>query len=555
MDEATAQRKVFEAACDLLLDFQDDLDWCYVTSKFKTIGNKWARKVKQIRKQRARSSSGGCVPPARAPPHSHLALRPAPPPPLPCCGAADPIDGGQLWQLLLEWRDVIKPGNMLESWEQVRTRLALARVAGAASRPTPAVCPQVKPEWERTSYMYPRAILRAIMILRAHTMNMIGGPLFQADGTPLPGLDPHSWVDPAPGMAQIPEGAGVMGSSSVSDFKMCGINGCPLELGHNGLCAIETIGAQRRICPPAAAPLHETSHPPPFSRGSSSTSAASTSGGVSQPRGGDAAADDVPPGVPPGWTDEIKETTMGRKYHVYHSPGGTHKCDSRKKAWLQHQQNLAEEGSSSPPPQNKKAPLVTGAPKQSAAPALPAPARAPAASAPLVPPPTSAAAAPSAPAASAAVPVPAPAPVSAEGLKARKVVLVHSADAKAKEAHKSKDPEAFREAEELYSELLAMPLEIFRKNPTEGEETVKKNRAWHLVNRCFVRVQMGPEQAVGAIEDANEAIELGDRRPQAYWRKVMALDILKRPNEANARRCPHITPSPVHGCPLHDHLD
>ena len=90
-----------------------------------------------------------------------------------------------------------------------------------------------------------------------------------------------------------------------------------------------------------------------------------------------------------------------------------------------------------------------------------------------------------------------------------------------------------------------MPLKDFRKPNRQGEseEDFKLHRAFHMVNRSFVRLQRG--NAVGALADATEAIEQGDTRPVVYWRKAMALESLGSFAEAQARRRPYSTPSPV----------
>ena len=134
---------------------------------------------------------------------------------------------------------------------------------------------QVGDRWERTTdHTSARALLRAVCILRGHTLNLEGGPKFATDGSPLPET---SWEDPAPwapeeSVACAPVGP-LITPSWFKDRGLCGINGCPLAVGHSGLCAIETnLETKRRASasePSAGLPMPSTA--PASARASASS--------------------------------------------------------------------------------------------------------------------------------------------------------------------------------------------------------------------------------------------------------------------------------------------
>ena len=65
-----------------------------------------------------------------------------------------------------------------------RERPSRRRKANPNPNPNPN---QVSVHWAgKTDHTSARAVLRAICILRAHTLNLQGGPAFTLDGMPLP---------------------------------------------------------------------------------------------------------------------------------------------------------------------------------------------------------------------------------------------------------------------------------------------------------------------------------------------------------------------------------
>ena len=97
----------------------------------------------------------------------------------------------------------------------------------------------------------------------------------------------------------------------------------------------------------------------------------------------------------------------------------------------------------------------------------------------------------------------------------------------------------FEAAQRCYSELLDRLPPSTLPSP---------RRAFHLANRAFVRVKLG--HFALALADADDALNLKDRRPTTFWRKVQALDGLERTQQADVRKPPRrlCTPAPHRAC-------
>ena len=55
------ERVLFNFGCDVLMEFQYDLDWKYCIGNFRTIGGKWGQSLKEIRKAGAHRPRAGVV--------------------------------------------------------------------------------------------------------------------------------------------------------------------------------------------------------------------------------------------------------------------------------------------------------------------------------------------------------------------------------------------------------------------------------------------------------------------------------------------------------------
>ena len=236
------------------------------------------------------------------------------------------------------------------------------------SRAAVRVASQVSIHWlGKTDHTSARAVLRAICVLRAHTLNVQGGPAFTPDGMPLPTTnwqDPIAWLS-APVAAAAAVSVAPLQTPVGQDKDLCGYNGCPLASGHSGVCAIESLETKRKVqhtefLDPAGPSARVSGGLPP-------PQAPPATAAVPAPKHkADAASYVVLPtpseDLPPGWSVELRETGTGRKYKVYSKPGEP-QCDSRKKAWS------AWQTAGGVPPQQQQRP------PQPALPAAPAAAR------------------------------------------------------------------------------------------------------------------------------------------------------------------------------------
>ena len=102
-------------------------------------------------------------------------------------------------------------------------------------------------------------------------------------------------------------------------------------------------------------------------------------------------------------------------------------------------------------------------------------------------------------------------------------------EARLKEASDLAVAHKFEEAHAAYTEVLGLPSEALPLDWATGNFGAGK-RAFYLANRSHVRIML--DLGVGALEDADEALALGDFRPVVYFRKVQALEKLGRHAEA-----------------------
>ena len=232
---------------------------------------------------------------------------------------------------------MIKPSSMLPSWSQsIDGQPAVGAPAPREHEAQPSltcgrarVASQVSIHWRgKTDHTSARAVLRAICILRAHTLNLQGGPAFMPDGMPLPTTtwqDPIAWLS-APAAAAAAVSVAPLQTPVEQDKDLCGYNGCPLASGHNGVCAIESLETKRKVQttdfldPGHTGPSAKLSGalPPPL--------APPATAAVPAPKHkADAASYAVLPtpseDLPPGWSVELRETSTGRKYKVQSKPG------------------------------------------------------------------------------------------------------------------------------------------------------------------------------------------------------------------------------------------
>lgn len=214
--------------------------------------------------------------------------------------------------------------------------------------------------WRNTDHTSARAVLRAICILRAHTLNLQFGPAFALDGTPLPTTywpDPAAWLS-APGPAAAAVSVAPLLAPVHQQSGLCGVNGCPLTSGHGGLCVIVSLETRRKVqqpeflapegcvaggLPPPDPRRVAGSLPPPETPPAAVPAPAAAPATATVPvtkRKADAASYVVLPAptdldLPPGWSVEVRETAAGRKYSVY-SCAAHAQCNSLKEAWKKH---------------------------------------------------------------------------------------------------------------------------------------------------------------------------------------------------------------------------
>ena len=126
-----AEAEAFLEAVRALDLLQDQLDWADVKSSWKSAAARWA---KQLRKCRY------------------------------------PADLDLLWKLAGELMKDIKPTNFIVGW--------LINADGSEST-------RYRQWLTETDARSACAILKAVRVLRAHLVRVMGGPLFALDGTPL----------------------------------------------------------------------------------------------------------------------------------------------------------------------------------------------------------------------------------------------------------------------------------------------------------------------------------------------------------------------------------
>ena len=478
------------------------------------------------------------------------------------------MDLGALWTLTRTFHEHIKLTAMLPEWSQsidgqppvsLDRALALACSVAQPKRLTR----QVKDGWQRTDFRSVRSVVNAICVLRAHTQNLKYGPVYNKDGSPLPDTPQPEHItrlrnsappEPASPSAAASSSSGDAASSlapllrpqeyhtsgNSGEVSLCGINGCVLASGHQGLCVIDpnhdSLATKRRVqqtdflAPEGCAPTADAPAPAPTPAPKhKASSAAAPRPRNAEPSLGRQASDDAYPlEPPPGWTVENRETQTGRKYKVYHCRDGLHKEPSLKQAWIRHReleskgkQPKGGGGAVVAAPQRRPSQDKQPDAARSASPAAARPQPGSGASAarsqaprPVVPP-------------QAPNPPGAPANLDVAAQKARVDKLIDDASKFAKDND-------FESAHRAYTELLEeLPSELLQTD----------RRTFYLVNRAFVRYKLG--QHAQALQDANAALGLDDLRPTAFWRKVQALDGLEQTETADVRHIPSPTLSPL----------
>jgi len=101
---------------------------------------------------------------------------------------------------------------------------------------------------------------------------------------------------------------------------------------------LEQVPEMCQPCDPSREQMEESKTAAnPSSAGSTSTSYVPRprSSFVPRPRDRDDSRATMAETLPPGWTDELRVTATGRKYNVYHAPGGG-QANSRVQAWRMH---------------------------------------------------------------------------------------------------------------------------------------------------------------------------------------------------------------------------
>ena len=129
----------------------------------------------------------------------------------------------------------------------------------------PAVVPQARIEWLETPQANAEAVLRAVRVLRAHTLHLEGGPIYGLTGSPLPAEGEASGAPACDPAGPTKEATNVPAGSrkGASAPNLCGNLGCPLVLGHSGLCAIEGQFGRRSVATNGAATCAPVGNPLP----------------------------------------------------------------------------------------------------------------------------------------------------------------------------------------------------------------------------------------------------------------------------------------------------
>jgi len=287
-----AEAEAFLEAVRALDLLQDQLDWADVKPSWKSAAARWA---KQLRKCRY------------------------------------PADLDLLWKLAGELMKDIKPTNFIVGW--------LVNADGSEST-------RYRQWLTETDASSAFAILKAVRVLRAHLVRVLGGPLYALDGTPLADAA-HASAAPAPLATEPVEpprevsAAGLAAAASAAaklvrkqskpiEYKCADHPDCILGYKHRGPCQIvdhtsaaasNRAGRSTSLLPGSFVDdveLSRVERLPSGQAGKPKAAATATSAGADYappPKAADA--------LPPGWTEQ-RHYSVSRPggYATFHGPNG-----------------------------------------------------------------------------------------------------------------------------------------------------------------------------------------------------------------------------------------